>query len=277
MKSLFLFIPLFALCLNVSAQFGLYEKQATYTHHAATYNVKWKAGTSNNQIEREGIYYLLLADGFSQFIAARAYYTDTLVAMGLFTATNYSKYLNPEIAANLPLGMYPNVVVYKHSNEIEALHEMSGGRYTYREKRPLLKWTISTDEKEVAGYSCQKATTHFAGRDYVAWFTSEIPYRDGPYKFSELPGFIVQVADKEGDYSFTLTSFEKVKRPIFKHKGAVGVKKQAYYVKEKAFFENYIKQTQAAGVSFPDEDDSSLKRKNQRVQQSYNPIERIVE
>jgi len=273
MRPKLLLIAFLLLQFPLSAQ-TLHEKEASYTHHVASYNVKWKPGS---EVEHEGKYYLLLADSFSQFIAARAYYTDTLVAMGLLTFSNYTKYLSPEIAKGLPMGMYPNVTVYKDSKKVQAFHSMSGGRYTYEESNPLFKWKMSAEKMQVAGYSCQKATTHFAGRDYVAWFTFEIPYRDGPYKFSGLPGFIVQIADTESNFLFKLTSFKQAKWPIFRHKGATEIEKQNYFKKEKDFFENYIKQMQTAGISFPNEEESTLKRKNQRVQRSYNPIERVIE
>jgi GLPGLI family protein len=230
-----------------------------------------------DKVEHEGKYFFLLADSFSQFIAARAYYTDTLMAMGLLTFSNYTKYLSPEIMKGLPMGMYPNVTVYKDSKRVHAFHSMSGGRYTYEESKPLFKWKMSAEKMQIAGYSCQKATTHFAGRDYVAWFTFEIPYRGGPYKFSGLPGFIVQIADTESNFLFKLTSFKQAKWPIFRHKGATEIEKQNYFKKEKDFFENYIKQMQTAGISFPNEEESALKCKNQRVQRSYNPIERVIE
>lgn len=41
------------------------------------------------------------------------------------------------------------------------------------------------------------------GRQWIAWFTSEIPLSEGPYKFGGLPGLILEVADSEGDYRYT--------------------------------------------------------------------------
>jgi len=72
-----------------------------------------------------------------------------------------------------------------------------------------LKWQILPEKKVVLGYTCQKATTHFAGRDYVAWFTTEIPLQDAPYLFDGLPGFIVKVQDTREHYTFELQRIEK--------------------------------------------------------------------
>jgi len=60
----------------------------------------------------------------------------------------------------------------------------------------------------------QKATTSFAGRQYIAWFTPEIPVPDGPYKFNGLPGLIIEIADLKDHYHFKLTGFEILKEPV---------------------------------------------------------------
>src|SRR5690606_15007177 len=54
-----------------------------------------------------------------------------------------------------------------------------------------------------------KATTHFAGRKWIAWFASEIPFQDGPYKFRGLPGLIFQIEDADKFHVFTLQSISK--------------------------------------------------------------------
>jgi GLPGLI family protein len=48
----------------------------------------------------------------------------------------------------------------------------------------------------------------YAGRDYKAWFTNEIPVSDGPYKFYGLPGLIVEIEDSKKQYTFELVSYK---------------------------------------------------------------------
>ena len=43
---------------------------------------------------------------------------------------------------------------------------------------------------------------NFRGRTYEAWFTTEIPVKDGPWKFHGLPGLILEVYDIQKHYSF---------------------------------------------------------------------------
>lgn len=81
--------------------------------------------------------------------------------------------------------------------------------YSYEEDRPL-NWKISSETTKIGEYKVQKAETEFAGRKWTAWFTTDLPYQDGPYKFNGLPGLIVKVEDSQGDYSFDLMRNYKV-------------------------------------------------------------------
>lgn len=72
-----------------------------------------------------------------------------------------------------------------------------------------LNWKILSDKKKIAGYDVQKATVTYGGRDWSAWFTSEIPISDGPYIFCGLPGIIVSIEDNKAEYSFNLIEVKK--------------------------------------------------------------------
>jgi len=81
-----------------------------------------------------------------------------------------------------------------------------------------LNWRlINNSDTTILDYRCKKATTRYAGRNYVAWFTMDIPVSDGPHKFSGLPGLIVKINDTQNQHCFQLTSVEKPKwiQPIF--------------------------------------------------------------
>lgn len=73
------------------------------------------------------------------------------------------------------------------------------------EKFPKFHWEIHNDTMKIDRYSCHKATTYFRGRNYIAWFSTEIPIQLGPWKFNGLPGAILQVYDETGSYSWTAT------------------------------------------------------------------------
>ena len=71
-------------------------------------------------------------------------------------------------------------------------------------------WKILSDKEKIGTYNTQKATTDFGDRKWTAWFTTDLPFQDGPYKFSGLPGLIVKIQDEKGDYSWELKGNKKV-------------------------------------------------------------------
>lgn len=71
-------------------------------------------------------------------------------------------------------------------------------------------WKIEEVNKIILGYNCQKATLFFRGRNYIAYFTTEIPFSDGPWKLSGLPGMILEVTSDNslGQYNLTATKIQ---------------------------------------------------------------------
>ncbi len=63
-----------------------------------------------------------------------------------------------------------------------------------------LNWEIKNQTKEINNFKCQKAVTKFRGRNYIAWFTTEIPLRYGPWKLYGLPGLILEAYDSKNEF-----------------------------------------------------------------------------
>lgn len=83
-------------------------------------------------------------------------------------------------------------------------------KFQYEDEPGVLPWKITDSTKTILDYVCQKATLNFRGRDYVAWFTTDIPVSDGPWKFSGLPGLILKVEDTQQLFSFNLIGLKQV-------------------------------------------------------------------
>ena len=80
--------------------------------------------------------------------------------------------------------------------------------YISSEPIPEMDWNITSTTKKIGSFTTQLATTRFRGRNYNAWFTPEIPISDGPWKFSGLPGMILEVVSEKGDYKFLFKGIE---------------------------------------------------------------------
>ena len=81
---------------------------------------------------------------------------------------------------------------------------ISRNLFAYEEKIKF-DWKILSDKEKIGEYNTQKATTEFGGRTWTAWFTTDIPFQDGPYKFYGLPGLIVKIEDLDKNYSWLLS------------------------------------------------------------------------
>lgn len=120
---------------------------------------------------------------------------------------NYSVNLEPT-DTDFPKTLYKNL----QTGEVIAA-DFIGEDYAYPDPGTPLLWEIKDSVQTLLDYTVQKAVTHFAGRDYVAWFTTEIPIPDGPYVFSGLPGLIIQLHDTRKHYNFLLESVQKLPEP----------------------------------------------------------------
>jgi GLPGLI family protein len=89
--------------------------------------------------------------------------------------------------------------------------------YVYAEPIPSFDWQLEEDTLTVAGYMCQKATCRFRGRDYISWFTADIPLDNGPWKFGGLPGLIMKIYDSDRKFVFECIGIEYKKFSITKY------------------------------------------------------------
>jgi GLPGLI family protein len=82
-----------------------------------------------------------------------------------------------------------------------------------------INWSLKNEQQNILGYSCQKAVGQFKGREYIVWFTNELPYSFGPWKLNGLPGIVLLAEDSKGEVSFkanginTYTSTIDIKLP----------------------------------------------------------------
>lgn len=118
-------------------------------------------------------------------------------------------------ANNLPV---PSGVTYNTSHIIT--HKTASEDYHYYDvlENVVLKlsskntqnWKLSDEKKNVKDLTLQKATTTWGGRNWTAWFSTDIPFQEGPYKFHGLPGMITELYDDKNNYRFELVKTQKI-------------------------------------------------------------------
>jgi GLPGLI family protein len=66
----------------------------------------------------------------------------------------------------------------------------------------LFSWKIiPKSDTLILNYKCQKATCEFRGRKYVAYFSANVSFMGGPWKFDGLPGLIFYIYSEDGYFS----------------------------------------------------------------------------
>lgn len=85
---------------------------------------------------------------------------------------------------------------------------IAGDDYKISDDRKM-NWKILPATETVGTFKTQKAETEMYGRKWTAWFTTDVPVQDGPYKFHGLPGLIVKIQDKTESHVFELKGVRK--------------------------------------------------------------------
>ena len=139
---------------------------------------------------------LQVSYGMSKFMSYRTMRADSLISASTSDQikANPGRYIGGETFS-----------IYKNypSGKFTVTDRIATDWFLFEEAIPVQEWTMTEDTKTILGYECRSARCRFRGREYVAYYTDKIPVADGPWKFGGLPGFIMEVKDTEGHYSFT--------------------------------------------------------------------------
>ncbi|WP_312090630.1 GLPGLI family protein [Chryseobacterium sp.] len=92
---------------------------------------------------------------------------------------------------------------FKNNNYKQIL--LSPFNYYVFETDDPINWVIKKETSKLGNLTIQKATANFGGRKWIAWFTKEIPFSEGPYKFRGLPGLIVLLEDSNKNFVYTFS------------------------------------------------------------------------
>lgn len=86
--------------------------------------------------------------------------------------------------------------------------------YLIEEPAAKINWTITSDTINLSGIHCKKAHAHFMGRNWTAWYATELPFQSGPWKLNGLPGLIVEAYDEKKEVQFLFAGLENTTTPI---------------------------------------------------------------
>ena len=237
-------------------------------NYQVTYNFKAQLDSTNPEWIKERDMYLFIGDKCSKFISRLTYIHDTLI-MHFKNTHEYCVYANSlrdpiayfsyKIFKNLPEG---------HITHYEYFMPTS---YILEQPMDLQNWELQDEIDSIAGYEVRKAICQFGGRDWTAWYTTEIPFSDGPYKFNGLPGLILKVYDSRNHFVYEFSEMVKLKKGVpidLRKKDFVYVTREEFMKVEDNWRESLIRTAKERGMK---NESINTIRKNTRLKN--NPIE----
>lgn len=153
---------------------------------------------------------------------------------------------------------------------VYSLQTLAGVPFAIKSLYPVINWQIEDSVKNINGYLCQKATGKSYGRNYIAWFCTDIPYSFGPRRLGGLPGLILEAYDDKKEVIYTLLQLDKnynTATPISLPEDALTATQQEYdkakeaYLKDPGLFMKMNKSNSkpSANNMFGDFDPSKIK------------------
>ncbi len=113
---------------------------------------------------------------------------------------------------------------------------------------PKIDWKISEETKTIEGYTCQKAVGAYGGRNYTAWFANDLPFQNGPWKLSGLPGLILEATDAKKEVLFICKEISKdtaARTTATSYRRLVKVTEKAFNRAKEAFYQDPASAMQA--------------------------------
>ena len=169
-----------------------------YTMDSAYFEIKYEVeiipDPSDTSSYYEDIQILQIGKNISKTFSYTNYQSDSIISKCL-------KQGKPYPSKSLFATTYE---IYKkfNTNTIDFIDIIYDEVFLYEESILKINWQIQEDKKLILYYMCQKAIAEFRGRMYEAWFTFDIPISDGPYKFTGLPGLILEIYDTQNHYNY---------------------------------------------------------------------------
>ena len=221
----------FLFCITIAgllSNFSCYcQEQSRYK---ATYQFDFLRDTLVMEYFRREVYVLQIGDKITKGFTTQSYYVDSLgkLASNLPSRQLFTASVQESIEAmrrtgdvshirNNPFnvgGFSANIYKDYKKKEIRVKDNISIHNFIYTDELKPQDWDMLSETATILGYHCQKAQCHYRGRDWEAWFTTEIPISEGPWKFYGLPGLVTKLYDSKNHYSFELIGFQGIKESI---------------------------------------------------------------
>jgi len=187
---------------------NLYSQNMDYK---IEYNYTYLKDTLDSKSNENEKMVLFKNDSISFYESNDEYLRDSISQAINFTTTQESVNLFVKLTSSLPQAKVKHQIL---RNSLEQKHNyfysIFTDSYVIENNLEKLNWKLLAQDTILENYKCKKATLQYKGRNYIAWYTEEIPLSEGPYKFHGLPGLIIKIDDEKRHHRFQLVGFKKI-------------------------------------------------------------------
>lgn len=268
MKTYFFYFLMFIAECSFAQLFGHKYIEIEPAKMVITYSYRFQSDSTDASSVGSTKMLLFLGDDVSKFVSRAAYINDT--ASRKFTSNEQVfQYQNsPETPRS---GVTFQILKNYPRDKTTFIQHIPSETYRFEEKLNQFDWEIRNDTVIIGGFKAQKAVCEFGGREWIAWFSPEIPYNDGPYKFNGLPGLILRIHDSRNFFDFEMLSVNKLSPHLMidiRDKDYIVTTKQGFFKAEDSFREDIISRASGAGMS-----NESQQKAAKNMAKRNNPIE----
>jgi len=180
-----------------------------FSQYKVIYEMKWKSNKKDSIYKKELCVLVINTDNTSSFQSIENFKRDSLQTS---IVTEYFK--NKKGDLRLPddrtNAKFSYIIIKNKSPKNTSIEEKLFTNVYIENCDQKLDWKLlNSNESKIFGYTVNKATVKFGNRNWTAFYTTEIPFQDGPYKFEGLPGLILKIIDDSEDYSFEIKGITK--------------------------------------------------------------------
>ena len=208
-------VILYLLLTSLAVQAAAREPVIDRAHMKCLYRYVYTFDTLKNEL-RDDLLILQIGKEVSKCYSYYTFQSDSLQRTP-DGAKVWSELFRRAIEKDGIYGDFPHVrmstYIYKNypTGQMTITDRISSQGYRYVDSLHAQTWTMGDSTREVLGYTCQQATADFRGRRWTAWFATDIPVSDGPWKLGGLPGLILEAYDEGQQHVFTAVGLERVK------------------------------------------------------------------
>ncbi len=134
----------------------------------------------------------------------------------LFTPTESEPASNNVFIISIMPLLTQNNIIYNDLNKGQTIAQkmVLGDAFLITDSTRKIKWKITDDTRDIAGYHCRRANGIMLDSIYVvAFYTTQIPVPGGPESFNGLPGMILGVALPHENVSWFATKVNDTTLP----------------------------------------------------------------